>query len=454
MNRKAIIKNGTVMNPSCGTTRSGKASLTECRVDVRIEDGVIKEIGENLTAAADEVVFDAHDCWITPGFIDIHTHLRDFEQSGAEDIQTGTRAAASGGFTTVLAMANTKPVIDNAMVLHRLLQMIEDKACIKVLPAAAVTKNLAGAELTNMFELSELGAAAFSDDGQPITNLALLRRALQNAALANRVIISHPEDKDLSADGSINESASAMRLGLPGIPTASEAACVAREIEVVRSVGGRLHFAHISAAASIDLIRQAKKQGLFVTADVTPHHLALSDADIVSFDTNFKMNPPLRSKKDVDALIEGITDGTIDAIGTDHAPHPETEKHRCFAEAPFGVIGLETAFPLVYEKLVVSGKVTVTQVIDLFTVKPAAILQIDTPIIEVGEIANIVIIDPNAKWQFDPTNGASKSVNTPFAGMTLQTRIITTLYHGRIVFQMHAESDKRLTFPISKASKL
>jgi dihydroorotase len=174
----------------------------------------------------------------------------------------------------------------------------------------------------------------------------------------------------------------------------------------------------------------------------------------VGFDANFKMNPPLRSKKDQDALVEGIADGTIDAIGTDHAPHAETEKHRCFAEAPFGVIGLETAFPLVYEKLVASAKITVTQLIDLFTVKPAAILQIDTPIIEVGEMANIAIIDPNAKWQFDPCAGASKSVNTPFAGMTLQTRIITTLYHGRIVFQMHAESDRRLTFPIVKASKL
>ena len=454
MNRKALIKNGTVMNPSCATTRSGKTTSPESHVDVRIEDGVIKEIGSNLVASSDEVLFDADGCWLTPGFVDIHTHLRDFEQSGAEDISTGTRAAASGGFTTVLAMANTKPVIDNAMVLHRLLQMIEDKACIKVLPAAAVTKNLGGTELTNMFELSELGAAAFSDDGHPIMNLAILRRALQNAALANRVIISHPEDRDLSAGGSMNESASAIRLGLAGIPTASEAACVAREIEVVRSVGGRLHFAHISAAASIDLIRQAKKQGLFVTADVTPHHLALSDADIVSFDANFKMNPPLRSKKDIAALIDGIADGTIDAIGTDHAPHSETDKHRCFSEAAFGVIGLETAFPLAYEKLVASGRISVTQLIDLLTVKPAAILQIDTPVIEVGEMANIAIIDPAARWQLDPSTGASKSTNTPFAGMTLQTRIITTLYHGRIVFQMHAESDKRMTLPVTKASKL
>jgi dihydroorotase len=451
MNHKALIKNGTVINPA----EAGKAHKKEPEqiLDLRLADGVIVEVGPNLTAKTDETIFDATGLWITPGFVDIHTHLRDFEQSDSEDIESGTRAAAAGGFTTVLAMANSKPVVDCSLVLRRMLQMIEEKACIKVLPVAAVTKNLEGKELTSMIELAEVGAAAFSDDGQPVTNLAVLGRALLNAKLANRVIISHPEDKDLSAGGAINESAASARLGLPGVPAASESACIAREIEMVRSTGARLHFAHVSTQASVEAIRRAKKEGLSVTADCTPHHLILSDAAITSFDTNFKMNPPLRSQSDQEALVDGIVDGTIDAIGTDHAPHSLVEKQRPFVEAPFGIIGLETAFSLVHERLVEQGHIGRAQLIGLLTTKPAAILQIDAPTIAAGKAANLTFFNPETIWQYDPAQSLSKSSNTPFGGRSLHGRIILTLFQGKIVHQLNEQTESRLAAKPAKASK-
>ncbi len=456
-----ILKNGLLINPldpransgSGKTVQKGQEQTQEQTLDIRLADGVITEIGKNLGSATDETVFDASGLWIAPGFVDIHTHLRDFEQSESEDIETGTKAAAAGGYTTVLAMANTQPVVDNAMVLRRLLQMIEEMACIRVLPVAAVTKDLKGSQLTNMVELAEIGAAAFSDDGQPVTNLAVLRRALQNARLANRVIISHPEDKDLAACGAINESATAARLGLPSIPPASESASVAREIEVVRSVGARLHFAHISTAASVDLIRSAKRQGLPVTADVTPHHLQLCDADIKDFDANYKMNPPLRSQADQQALVAGIVDGTIDAIATDHAPHSQVKKQQTFVEAPFGIIGLESAFSIVYERLVLTNQIDKYRLISLLTSNPAAILQLDSPLIATGKAANLAVIDPNSRWQYDPERGYSKSKNTPFGKRSFKGQVIMTLFHGTPVFQIGQRVEPRLQAKTAKASK-
>ncbi len=441
MNRTILIKNGKVINPTPAETAQTKAN--EQILDVRVVDGAIAEVGTGLNAQSDEAVLDASGLWILPGFIDIHTHLRDFEQSESENIESGTKAAAAGGFTTVTAMANTKPVVDSTFVLRQFLHMIEEKACIQVLPVAAVTKNLEGKELTSIIELSQIGAAAFSDDGQPVTNLALLRRALLNAKLANRVIISHPEDKELSGGGAINESPSSAKLGLPGVPAASEAACIAREIEVVRATGARLHFAHVSAKASVEAIRRAKKDGLPVTADVTPHHLLLTDAAIVGFDTNLKMNPPLRSQIDQRALIEGIVDGTIDAIGTDHAPHPLVEKQRPFVDAPFGVIGLETAFSLVLERLVGEKHIDLAQLLSLLTTKPAAIMQIESPEIAKNKQANLTLFDPQIRWQYDPQAGCSKSSNSPFTGRSLQGRIVFTLFKGKTVYRLADQIDKR-----------
>jgi dihydroorotase len=437
MKNKFLLKGGSVVNAEKGSKKGkkGAESIESSVQDIRIADGLIAEVGHNLSAADDEEVIDLSGLHVCPGFIDVHTHLRDFEQVQAEDIESGTKAAAAGGFTTVTAMANTNPVIDNPLILQRLLQLIEKKACVRVLPVASVTINLAGQELTNMTELAELGAAAFSDDGQPVTNLAILKRALQNAKLLNRIIISHPEDKHLSAGGAINESGACARLGLPGIPAASEAACVAREIEVVRATGAHLHFAHVSTAAAVNLIRRAKEDGLPVTADVTPHHLTLTDADIKTFDTSMKMNPPLRSQRDREAVIAGIADGTIDAVGTDHAPHSATDKRRTFADAPFGVIGLETAFSLLYDRLVVAGHIPFDKLMALLTTKPAAIMQLTQPKIQADEVADLAIIDLKKEWKYDTSEAFSRSSNSPFQGFTFSSKIVMTIARGAIVYQ-------------------
>lgn len=437
MNNKILLKGGSVVNVDKNSKKSKKGvDGIESKVqDIRIADGKIIEVGSNLNATENEEVIDVAGFHVCPGFIDVHTHLRDFEQSSAEDIASGTKAAAAGGFTTVTAMANTNPVIDNPLILQRLLQMIEKKAVVRVLPVASVTMNLEGNALTNMTELAELGAAAFSDDGQPVTNLAILKRALQNAKLLNKVIISHPEDKNLSAGGVINESGACARLGLPGIPAASEAACVAREIEVVRATGGHIHFAHVSTAAAVNLIRRAKEDGLPVTADVTPHHLTLTDADIKTFDTSMKMNPPLRSNIDREAVISGIADGTIDAVGTDHAPHSAVEKRRTFIDAPFGVIGLETAFSLLYDRLVLTSLISFDRLLALLTTQPAAIMNLAAPRIQANEIADLVVLNLHRDWKYDSSAAFSQSINSPFNGCSFTNKVVMTISSGSIAFR-------------------
>lgn len=426
MNVSLFIKNGLIVDP---------ASDREYTADLRIKDGEIVEIGQSLKHGPDESLLDASGLWITPGFIDLHCHLREIGQSDKEDIETGTRAAAAGGFTCVLAMANTDPPIDNSAILSLLLNKIDAKALIEVLPAACVTKRMEGAELVNMVELAEMGVAAFSDDGLPLTNLAVLRRALEYAKLADRPIISHAEDKDLSAGGVIHEGLKAISLGLPGIPGASESAAIAREIEVAREVDGRLHFAHVSCAASVELIRQAKAAGLSITADATAHHICLSVEDINGFETNYKMNPPLRAPADQAALIAGLKDGTIDAIATDHAPHTALEKSLTFDLAPFGVIGLETAFPVTLEKLMRGSGMSKLSLVALFSAKPAAVLGLPQPTIKPATPANMAIIDPEHQWIYDARKGFSKSANSPFSGRRLRGKVLATFSQGSAVFK-------------------
>jgi dihydroorotase len=415
------------------------------KVDLRIVDGKITELGPKLkphsnTHEVTEEQFECAGCTVFPGLIDIHTHLRDFGESGSEDISSGTLAAAAGGYTTLLTMANTMPPIDGLFVLNSYLKRIAEAAVIKVIPAAAVTKQLAGLELTNMVELAEAGAGAFSDDGRPITNLAVLRRALEYAKLSGKILISHPEDRDLSSNGSMNESARSTWLGLVGIPTASEAACVAREIEVVRYTGGRLHFAHISTAASVNLIRHAKEDGLPVTADVTPHHLILTDEDIASYDASKKMNPPLRSQHDQEMLIAGLKDGTLDAIATDHAPHSISSKSRLFDQCSCGVIGLETAFSLCYERLVEPGHLSISELVQVLSTKPAAILCINEPNLKVGEQANLTVINLSEKWKYNVNSGFSKGKNSPFDGRTLTGRVMLTIADGKLAYCSEKQS--------------
>jgi dihydroorotase len=436
-----LIKNCLLCDPSVGDV---KAKPVKC--DVRIDGAVIAEVADagkkGLAAEKSETVFDADGLWLMPGLIDLHTHLRDFGQTAKEDIASGTLSAAAGGYTTVVAMANTVPPIDNTRIFNQLLQMIKEKAVVQVLPIACVTKGMAGSELTEMALLSELGAVGFSDDGLPLTNLAVMRRALEQAKVLGTLVVSHPEDKDLSGTGAMNESSYATARGLPGVPSASEAACIAREIEVVRMTGASLHFAHVSAAASVKLIERAKADGLSVTADTTPHHLTLTDGEIPGYDANFKMNPPLRSKADQEILAQALKSGIIDAIATDHAPHTHAEKHSGFVNAPCGVIGLETAFALCLERLAQAGSsaagenvMTPIEVIRKFTTAPAAILGLPEPSLKSGAAASITLFDPAAEWIYDGRKATSKSHNSPFSGRTIKGRTVLTLWGGKIAYQ-------------------
>lgn len=430
--KKLLLKNGTVYTAD----KSGKVQqLDRDPVDVRIEDGIICGVDKNLKALDGERIIDLAGLTVLPGFIDLHAHLRDFDQVDLDDFGSGARAAAAGGFTTVVAMANTIPPRDNVNALKDALERIKQNACIEILPVAAITKGLAGEELTNMVELAENGAIAFSDDGLPIMNMAVLRRALSYVSLTNSFIICHSEDKHLSANGSMNESPQSTRLGLGGIPAAAEAVAVAREIEVLRLAGGRLHFTHLTTAPSVALVRRAKEDGLAVTADVTPHHLALKDEDIVNYDANFKMNPPLRSKKDQEALFAAIADGTINAIATDHAPYTAFQKTRPFEHCSFGILGFETAFPLVYEILVLSKVISFTRLVELLTVGPAKILNIAGGQIATGQEANLTVVDLKEKWTYNVNASPSKSRNSPFNGRQLTGRNVLTLSKGKIVFQ-------------------
>jgi len=430
--KNLLLKNGTLYAPN----KKGEVQkYSKGAIDVRINSGIISDIKEDLTATSDEQIIDLSGLTILPGFIDLHTHLRDFDQVDLEDFGSGSRSAAAGGFTTIVAMANTIPPRDNINILKDSLERIKRNACIEILPVAAITKGLAGAELTNMVELAENGAVAFSDDGQPIMNMAVFRRALSYVALAKSFIISHSEDKHLSAGGSMNESPTSTRLGLGGIPAAAEAVAIAREIEVLRLAGGHLHFTHLTTASSVLLVKRAKEDGLEVTSDVTPHHLTLCDDDITSYDANFKMNPPLRSRADQEALFAGIADGTIDAIATDHAPYTAYQKTQPFEHCSSGILGSETAFPLVYEALVLSKIISFERLIEMLTVSPANILKRSHQLIAKGEIANLAVVDLKKDWTFEADVSHSKARNSPFHGRKLIGKPVLTLYKGKIVFQ-------------------
>lgn len=435
MKLSMLLKAGLVIDPT---------NQLESTCDLRLVDGQITEIGPSLKPMANEDVFDASGLFVSTGFIDLHTHLRDFAQSDREDIESGTHAAACGGYTTVVAMANTDPPIDNVAMLSLLAHNIEEKACIEVLPVACVTRQMSGCDLTDMDSLAQLGAIAFSDDGMPISNLAVLRRALEYARLADRLIISHAEDKDLSGLGTMHEGLESTKLGLPAIPYAAETAAIAREIEVVRLTGCRLHIAHVSSADAVELIRTARLQGLPITADVTPHHLTLTAADIKDFDTAYKMNPPLRDATDQAALIAGLQDGTLDAIATDHAPHTNLDKSMPFDKAPFGVIGLETAFPLTFEKLVVTGHMTRLAYFALLTTNPAKVLGLPQPSIRVGDAANLAILHPEHRWLYNTNQGHSKSENSPFNGRMLTGKVLLTIYNGKAVYKDNELIEARL----------
>ena len=420
-----LIKNGHVVDPASG--RDGPA-------DVRIDEGRIQAVGKNLDSNGSEV-FDATGLIIAPGLIDMHVHLREPGIEHSETIETGARAAAAGGFTSICCMPNTLPVNDNATVTSYIIERARHQAVVNVFPIGAITRNSAGEELAAIGSMKNAGIVAVSDDGRPVMNARVMRRAMQLARSLDLPLIDHCEDLNLSAGGDMHEGTQSTRLGLRGIPASSEDVMVARDILLSETTGARFHVAHISSRHSVQMVRFAKKQGLAVTCEATPHHFALSDSDITAYDSSYKMKPPLRSECDIAAVVEGIANGTVDAIATDHAPHPGSEKMREFEKCPFGIIGLETALALSIEKLYHTRKISLMRLVELFTTGPARILGLSRGTLATGGPGDVTIFDLGLEWTYDVNRSYSKSKNSPFDGWHFKGGPVATVVGGAVVWR-------------------
>lgn len=421
-----LIKGGRVIDPAQGV---------DGQFDVLIDNGVIAKVGNNIAGANfSGQVIDAAGKLVVPGLIDIHVHLRDPGYEYKEDIQTGTQAAVIGGFTSVACMPNTNPVNDNKAVSLYIRHKAQEVGLANVFPIGAITKGLKGESMAEMGELQEAGCLALSDDGKPVNNSELMRRALEYSRPFGLTLISHAEDLSLVGEGVMNEGFVATELGLKGIPWVAEDAATARDIMLAEFTGGKLHVAHVSTKGSVELVRQAKKRGVRVTCEATPHHFTLTDEAVRGYETNAKMNPPLRSSEDVAAIRAGLADGTIDAIATDHAPHHFDEKNVEFNIALNGIVGLESALPLTLE-LVNEGILTLPQAIRLLTCGPAQALGIPRGTLAEGVAADVTIIDPELSWTLEAEKLASKSKNTPFDGWIMKGAATHTLVGGKVVFQ-------------------
>jgi len=426
------IRGGRVIDPANGV---------DTVADVLIADGRIAEVGPHDGKDASETI-DASGLIVCPGFVDIHAHLREPGFEHKETIASGTLAAARGGFTTVCAMPNTEPPIDSAGMVEFVLRTAQTQGAVRVLPIACITRGRAGKELADLAELAQAGAVAFTDDGAPVADTHLMRRALEYAGMLGVPVIDHCEDPMLSAGGVMHEGWVSTRLGLRGNPTAAEETMVARDIALAEAIGSHVHIAHVSTAGSVDIIRQAKSRAVRVTAEVTPHHLALTHDVIIgsgeapgglAYDTNAKVNPPLRTPSDVAACIEGLRDGTIDCIATDHAPHAIQDKLCEFDSAAFGISGLETALGLALRAL------SLEEAIPALTIGPVRALGLDGHVEGLGSLSqdapgDAVLVDPDAEWTVEPEVFASKGKNTPLSGRTLRARVVATIYGGRIAF--------------------
>ena len=419
---RLIIKGGIVIDPIKGRMFSA---------DVFIADGTIAAIGPGLALRKGAKIVSAEGCLVVPGLIDMHVHLREPGFEHKETIASGTRAAVRGGFTAVCAMPNTRPVCDNAAVVKFVREKAREAAFARVYPIGALTKNSGGEELAPFAEMKDAGAVAFSDDGRWVKNSNLMRRAMEYARMLGLPVISHCEDTSLSGDGVMNEGYTSTVLGLRGIPAAAEEIAVARDIILAELTGCHLHIAHVSTAGTVRLIREAKARGVRVTAEAAPHHFTLTDEAVIGYNTNAKVNPPLRTAADVAAVKEGLADGTIDVIATDHAPHTQEEKECEFETAPFGISGLETAVGLVFTELVNQGVLTVPQAIAKMTVNPASILGIDCGVLKEGSIADITIINPEREQRVEPEHFVSQGKNTPFAGRLLRGASERVIIGGR-----------------------
>jgi len=421
---KLLIKNGTIVT----------WDKTEENKDILIEDGRISRIGKDISDPADQVI-DAGGLAVLPGLVDAHCHLRDPGYEYKEDIRSGTMSAAKGGFTSVACMPNTNPVIDNESIVRTVLAKARREGVVNVYPVGAITKGQQGQELAEMGSMKAAGIVAVSDDGKPVMQAAVMKKALIYAAGFGLTVISHCEDLDLAEGGSMNEGETCTRLGLHGIPSAAEDVMVAREIILSEYTGMPVHIAHVSTKGAVELIRQAKKRGVPVTAETCPHYFTLTEEACEGYNTNAKMNPPLRTREDVDAVIEGLEDGTIDIIATDHAPHHFDEKNVEFELAAFGIVGFETALPLALTYLVRPGHLTINQVVNKMAAMPARILKIDKGDIRIGADADLTIVNLDEEYIIDPDEFLSKSRNTPFGGFKVKGRVKYTLCGGKIVYE-------------------
>ncbi len=437
MPERLLIRGGRVLDPANGVDLA--------RGDVLIEDGHIAAVGAELDAGGTRVL-DAAGCVVTPGFVDLHTHLREPGLEYKETIETGTRAAARGGYTTVCCMPNTEPALDNKGAVDYVLQRAAEDGLVRVLPIGCVTKGRAGKALAEMGELADAGCIGFSDDGSPVGDASIMRRALEYANALGLPVIDHCEDPELSG-GVMHEGWVSTRLGLKGIPAASEESMIARDLALARQTGAHVHIAHISTAGGVALVRSAKAEGVRVTSEVTPHHLSLShelvmhgpNAKTLAYDSNAKMYPPLRSDEDIAACIAGLADGTIDAVATDHAPHAVQEKLCEFDEAAFGITMLETALGLGL-RAVDSGGLSFERLIETLTSGPVRALNLDRVVpgigtLTVGAPADVAVIDPQREWTVQPESFASKGKNTPLGGQALRGQVIATVFGGAVVFQ-------------------
>jgi dihydroorotase len=414
------------------------ANKRDAVLNLLIEDGRIAEVASPgaQPAPAAERVLDARGKIVCPGFVDLHVHLREPGREDMETIATGTRAAARGGFTSVCCMANTTPVNDNQSVTDFIIDRARRDGTVNVFPIGAITKGMHGEELAEIGELVGAGCVAVSDDGKPVMNAELMRRALEYTTLFRIPVIQHAEDAHLTGKGVMHEGRVSTELGFKGIPAASEAVIVARDLLLAELSGGRYHVAHVSTAEAVQLVRDAKMKGLHVTCEAAPHHFALTDEAVRSFDTNAKMSPPLRSTRHVEAVKAGLRDGTIDAIATDHAPHTIQDKEVEFDYAANGIIGLETAFGLTMSVLVEGEVLTLSQAIARLTCDPARIFGLNKGALTVGADADVTIVDPAREWVVDITKSASKSRNSPFHGWKLRGQVLATIVGGKIVWEL------------------
>jgi dihydroorotase len=451
MNKEAIpllIRGGHIIDPSQGIDQVG---------DLLIAEGKIVQVGGTVILSqspergeGEAKNLDATGLVVCPGFIDLHCHLREPGFEDKETIATGTKAAAIGGFTTVCCMANTNPPLDNPAAVAWVKQKASQDSLVAVLPIGCITKGRKGEELTDMGELAEAGVLAFSDDGDPVTSSQLMRHAMDHSRNLGLPVIDHCENKALSDNGIINEGRVSAKLGLRGIPAAAEEVMVARDLMLAKLTKARLHIAHVSTKGSVELIRHAKEEGISVTAEVTPHHLTLTEERIMgkasnkSFDTNAKVNPPLRTKEDVEALIKGLKDGVIDAIATDHAPHTLADKNCGLELAAFGISGFETAFACLMS-LVHKGEISLAMLLSKLTCEPARVIGRDGELgtLKAGAPANITILDPKREWIVDSRNFASKGKNTPYDGYKFEGKVMATIANGKIVY-----IDDSLLFPV------